>query len=122
MRRLLLILLSALAFSATADPFRPGSTSNVVVTGTAQTLTLPTPYPVQGTLYQYVFNNVGTQTVFFLCDGFASTAPTTVTSSNGMPVGAGVAIVISYLSTINACSVIAATTGSTLYVTMGAGQ
>lgn len=122
MKRLLALFVSALfALSALAQqaPFTPVATTSIAVTASAQTHTLPN---VAGATRQMVFTNVGTQTVFFLCDGTLQTAPTTVTSSNGMPIGAGVAFIVTLPYQITRCSVIAGSTGSTLYTTSGFGQ
>jgi hypothetical protein len=111
--RILGLLALSLALSAGAEPFRPAETSNIAVTGTAQSLTLPAP---SVSLRQVVLTNVGTQTVFYRDDG------TTATAANGMPLLANSQVVVSIKNNTTALSVIAATTGSTLYVTVGAGE
>lgn len=108
------LLLVSVCASAQMIPFSPLTTVNVVVTGTAQTLALPTDQSGV-TSAQVVIQNVGTQTVFFRTDG------TTATASNGMPIQAGQAFVITITNKLFSLSVIAATTGSTLYATVGVG-
>jgi hypothetical protein len=123
MKRLFALFLAALiAFPAAAqlNPFTPVSTASIAVTGTAQTLTLPLANT--GMARQVVLSNVGTQTVFLVCDGINGTSPTTATTSNGMPMLANTQIVISLGAAVISCSVIASTTGSTLYATGGSGS
>lgn len=117
MRRLLagLALLASLAQAQTQPPFQPINTASIAVTGTAQTLTLPTDLSGTGKV-QYVVANIGTQTVFYRCDG------TVATAGNGMPIGAGVTFLVSLPASTTTCSVIAGSTGSTVYFTVGVGQ
>jgi hypothetical protein len=121
LRSMLAAVLAAAALLASAQqaPFMPIGTTNVAVTGTAQTLTMPN---LAGATRQMVFTNVGTQTVFFVCDGTNSASPTTATASNGMPIMANSQFVTTLNNAIVSCSVIAAGTGSTLYATSGFGQ
>ncbi len=116
MRRLLagMALLASVAFAQTA-PFQPVDTANIAVTGTAQNITLPTALSGTGKV-QYVINVIGTQTVFYRCDGVTATA------ANGMPAQATQAFVITVPASITVCSVIAGTTGSTIYFTVGVGS
>lgn len=125
MKRYLALALAAVAIAASAFPFVPtGPTTNLVVTASAQSLTLPTvlSVPSQAStvtdfgLYSYLLVNIGTQTVFFRCDGV------TATVSVGTPIAAGMAYVISLDKTVTACSAIAGSTGSTLYATVGRGE
>lgn len=119
MKRILtLATLALLSMLALAEelPFRPmGATTNVVVTGTAASLALPTnPFP--GFAYQVTLSCIGTQTCFFRNDG------TTATVSNAMPVLANGQYVISLTNATTTLSVIGASTGSTLYATVGSGN
>jgi hypothetical protein len=125
MKRILAALAACLASLAFAFPFVPiGPTTNLSVTGTAANITLPTagtaPTQVASTadfgLYTYVFSNIGTQTIFFRCDG------TTATASNAMPIQAGKDYEIALDKSVTACSFIAAGAGSSVYATIGKGQ
>jgi hypothetical protein len=122
LRNMLAALLAAAALVAAAQqaPFAPASTTNIAVTASAQTFTLPSV--MVGVNRQMVLTNVGSQTVFAVCDGTLSAAPTTATTSNGMPLLANSQVVITMQYTISSCSVIAAAVGSTLYATSGIGQ
>ena len=120
MKRMLLlvalVLLPVIALAQSADkPFLPmGATTNVAVTGTAATLTLPSnPFP--GSQWQVVLTCAGTQTCFFRNDGV------TATVSNAMPVIANGQFIVSLTAATTTLSVIASTTGSTLYATAGLG-
>ncbi len=96
--------------------FRPlADTQNVVVTGTAQTLTLN--YQI-GTNAMRVCN-IGTQTVFFFIND--TTSAKTATVSAAMPIPAGNTEVFTLGNGAINLSIIASTTGSTLYVTQGEG-
>lgn len=121
LRSMLVALAAAAALLASAQqaPFNPIATSSIAVTGTAQTHTLPN---VAGATRQMVFTNIGTLTVFFLCNGTSETAPTTATASNGMPMLASTQFVLTLHQSITSCSVIASGAGSTLYTTAGFGQ
>ena len=113
----LLALFAALPIFAAAQlsPFAQfaQSTVNVAVTGTAQNLTIAT---AEVSARQVVFTNVGTQTVFFRCDGV------TATSSNAMPLLSNSQVVLTIPGPQTTCSAIASTTGSTMYATVGSGQ
>jgi hypothetical protein len=90
------------------NPFSPkGDTVNIAVTGTAQDLALTEGH---GTVR---IANVGNQTVFIHFQ-------TTATVSNGIPLLANSAEVFAK-GAASSLSVIAAGTGSTLYVTTGEG-
>lgn len=116
-----LLLLATIANAQTLEAFRPtGATANLVVTGTAQMLALPTVTaenvsPDNRHSRQLILTNIGTQTVFVRLDGV------TATVSNALPLLANSQVVITGANAPSA-SVIAATTGSTLYATVGAGQ
>lgn len=110
-----LVLAAGAAFAQTMTPFLPQGTASVAVTATAQTLNLPAAV-VPNTLNQLSLTNAGTQTVFARWDG------TTATVSNAMPILSNQRVLVSVPSTATALSVISASTGSTLYVTIGAGQ
>lgn len=123
-------ILSVVALSANAWPFLFGETSNLAVTAIAQNITLPAFTPTGGVLYQsdslaqtngyglrqYVLTAIGSQTIFVRFDGTPSTV------ANAMPVLPNTQVVISVPIASTAISVIAAGTGSTLYVTAGFGQ
>jgi hypothetical protein len=109
------VLAASAAIAQTLSPFLPQGTANIAVTASAQTLTLPAPV-VPGILSQLVLTNIGTQTVFARWDG------TTATVSNAMPLLANSQVIVSVPTTTTALSVISASTGSTLYATIGAGQ
>jgi hypothetical protein len=124
MKRILAAFAACLASLAFAFPFvATGPTTNLVVTGTAQSITLPSVSSVPAQistisdagLYSYILTNLGTQTVFVRCDG------TTPTVSNAMPLLANSQVVIGIAKSVTACQAIAATTGSTVYATVGAG-
>ena len=93
-----------MAFSPRAN------TVNVAVTGTAQDLALPS-IPGEGSTIR--LSNVGTQTVFI---NFFTTA----TVSNAMPMTNTSSIIVDK-GALSSISVIASTTGSTLYATVGIG-
>jgi hypothetical protein len=118
LRRLLFAILLGLSFGAHAQlfPFQLSAvdTTNLAVTSSAQNITLPSAQagPVSR---QIVFSNVGTQTVFFRCDG------ATATVSNAMPIMANSQFILTHSSAAT-CSAIAVGTGSTLYATSGIGQ
>lgn len=96
--------------------FRPlADTQNVVVTGTAQTLTFN--YQI-GTNAMRVCN-IGTQTVFVVIND--ATSNKTATVAIGMPIPAGNTEVFTVGNGNQTMSIIAAGTGSTLYVTQGEG-
>jgi hypothetical protein len=126
MKKFIVVLALAItSIAAIAFPFVPtGPTTNLAVTASAQNLTLPTVSSVPSQLaavtdlglYSYLLVNVGTQTVFFRCDGV------TATVSNATPIAAGMAYAISLDKAITTCSGIAASTGSTLYATIGRGE
>ncbi len=96
--------------------FRPlADTQNVVVTGSPQTLTLN--YQV-GTNAMRVCN-IGTQTVFFVINDATSGKTASVTTSTPIPAGNTEVFTLGN-GAVN-LSIVAATTGSTLYVTQGEG-
>lgn len=96
--------------------FRPlADTQNIVVTATAQPLTLN--YQI-GTNAMRVCN-IGTQTVFIVINDATSAKTSTV--AIGMPIPAGNTEVFTLGNGSTSLSIIAATTGSTLYVTQGEG-
>lgn len=86
--------------------------ANLAVTGSSQTLTPGITVPDAGC--QAMFTNIGTQTVFLRTDG------TVATVNNGHPIMANTQVVFT-LKGGAALRAIAATTGSTLYVTLGLG-
>jgi hypothetical protein len=96
-------------------PFQPKSTAanttNIAVTATNQTFTLPT----RSAGGQVLLTNVGTQTVFIALGTVTSVATTS------MPLIANTSRVISVPDGVTTLSVIAANTGSTLYATDGIG-
>lgn len=96
--------------------FRPlADTQNIVVTATAQPLTLN--YQI-GTNAMRVCN-IGTQTVFVFVNDATSAKTATVTTA--MPIPAGNTEVFTLGNGATNLSVIAAGVGSTLYVTQGEG-
>ncbi len=96
--------------------FRPlADTQNVVVTASAQSLTLN--YPL-GTNSIRVYNS-GTQIVFFLVND--ATSAKTATVSNAMPVAPGNTEVFTMGNGSVSLSIIAPAVGSTFYVTQGEG-
>ena len=98
-------------------PFQPAataaSTSSIAVTAANQTLTLSPTVGMDGGTMRVT--NVGTQTVFMAF----GTVTASVTTS--MPLPAGTVEAFSLPGGVNTLSVIAAGTGSTLYVTVGSG-
>ena len=86
-----------------------GDTVNVAVTGTAQSLTLTVGN------YNVRLANVGTQTIFVRFDG------TTATATNALPMLPNTVEMFAKGAS-TAISVIAGTTGSTLYATTGVGE
>jgi len=86
------------------------ATVNTAVTGTAASLTLPA---ILGEASTVRLINVGTQTIFI---SFITTA----TVDNGLPLLSNTSIVVDKGS-LASVSVIAGTTGSTLYATVGVG-
>lgn len=96
--------------------FRPlADTQNVVVTGSAQTLTLN--YQI-GTNAMRVCN-IGSQTVFIVIND--ATSAKTAIATTSMPIPSGNTEVFTLGNGAINISVIAAGTGSTLYVTQGEG-
>lgn len=96
--------------------FRPlAATQNTVVTASAQTVTLNQ----NNGHFNIRFCNIGTQTVFFL-PGDAS-GQTAATTTNAIPIPAGQTEVFTMTQGTVSYSVIAASTGSTLYSTVGEG-
>jgi hypothetical protein len=98
-------------------PFQPAATaantSNIVVTGSNQTFTLsPTVGSDGGTVRM---TNIGTQTVF------VALGTVTASLTTSMPVLANSIETFSLPGGVNTLSVIAASTGSTLYATVGQG-
>lgn len=92
--------------------FRPlAPTQNIAVTATAQSLALTNTV---GNSVAVRFANIGTQTVFVTFDN------TVATATNGVPLPAGQVEAFT-ITTQYPLSVIAAGTGSTLYVTVGEG-
>jgi hypothetical protein len=118
-------ILAAAASVALAqqDPFTPArgaNTTNVAATSAAATLTLPTT--IAGLTRQVVITTIGSQIAFFLCDGTSTSSPTTATVSNAQPAMPYTAFILTLPSSITACSVIAAASGSTVYATVGFGR
>lgn len=96
--------------------FRPlANTQNLVVTGSAQTL--PLNYQL-GTTSIRVWNN-GSQPIFFVVNDATSNNTASLTTS--MPVAAGNTEVFTIGNGSINLSIIAPTTGSTVYVTQGEG-
>lgn len=96
------------------NPFQVlGATTNLAVTGSAQSLTLP--QISDGGLRQYVLTVIGSQPVFVLTGG-------TATVNNAMPLLPGSQVSVSVDSAVTSISAIAAATGSTLYATVGYGE
>lgn len=117
-----LLLAFGTAFAQVTAFLPTGPTVNIAVSGTAQNLVLPTATSTGLTANQVatlsqnvVLTNVGTQTVFFRVGA-------TATVSNAMPLLPNSQVVISVPSSGATASVIAATTGSTLYATVGYGK
>jgi hypothetical protein len=97
-------------------PYLPTTTVNLAVTAAAQAV------PVVDTAARMVnfrIANVGTQTVFFLAAGQGQAAPV-ATAANGIPLLPNTAETFT-LPPNPQISAIAASTGSTLYVTSGEG-
>jgi hypothetical protein len=98
-------------------PFCPvptaANTLAQAVTGSSATFTLPSL--ATGTEQSIVFTNVGTQTVFWAW----GTVTASVTTS--MPIIANTAQTIAVPYGVTTISVIAGSTGSTLYLTLGTG-
>lgn len=98
-------------------PFQPrggvASTTNVAVTASSQQLTLPTPSNNGGSI---MLTNVGTQTVF------VSYGSVTASVSTSMPLLANAIYTFTLPPGVTQLSAIAASTGSTLYATLGDGQ
>jgi hypothetical protein len=121
MRNLLagLALLASLstAFAQQLPPFQPVDTKNLAVTASAQNLTLPTALAGTGQV-QYVIQTFcsASQLSFYRSDGTAATV------NNGMPVGPGVAYVVTLPASITTLSVIGTGTACTFYATVGVGQ
>ncbi len=96
--------------------FRPlADTQNVAVTASAQTLTLN--YQI-GTNAMRVCN-IGTQTVFFVVND--ATSGKTASAATSTPIPAGNTEIFTLGNGSINLSIIAAGTGSTLYVTQGEG-
>lgn len=120
MRKLLAgLALLALAFSLAAQqlpPFKPADTKNRAVTGTAASLTLPTALAGTGSV-QYVLTSFcsASERIFFRSDG------TVATTSNGMPILANNAVLVTLPASITAISVIGDGTACTIYATVGLG-
>lgn len=121
MKHILALLLAALAFSATAQsalpPFTPKDTTHLSVTGSAQTLTLPTALSGSGVV-QYVLTSFcsASERVYIRSDG------TTATTSNGMPVLPNTAILVTLTSAVLTLSVIGDGTSCVFYATVGIGS
>lgn len=97
--------------------FRPqgvNNTVNLAVTGTSQTLAIPNT--AQGTRALRIVNS-GTQTVFL---DFVTTTGTAVATTS-MPMLANTIEIFTFGNDITHVSAIAATTGSTIYITPGEG-
>lgn len=95
--------------------FRPlAATQNTTVTASAQTVTL------NNTLGTRAIRlcNVGTQTAFVL---FGETSQTDATVSNAIPIPSGQTEIFTVSQGVTTYSVIAASTGSVLYSTIGEG-
>lgn len=88
------------------------STTSVAVTASSQQLTLPS---VSSDGNSAVLTTIGTQTVFI---AYGSVTASVTTS---MPLLAGTQQTIAIPGGVSQISVIAASTGSTLYVTIGEG-
>lgn len=96
-------------------PFKVNGTANLAVTASSQTLAIPAGVGV-GTPAVRVAN-VGTQTIFIdfgLSTGTAST-------STSMPILANTVEVFSIVNDVTHLAVIAGSTGSTVYLTVGEG-
>ena len=102
--------------ASTGLPFQPrggvSSTTNIAVTASSQQLTLPANGSDGGSL---ILTNIGTQTVFW-CYGSA-----TASVSTSMPLLAGTSQTVSLPGGVSQISVIAGSSGSTLYATVGDG-
>ncbi len=102
--------------STTLSVFQPrggvSTTTNVAVTGSSQQLTLPSNSADGGTMILYA---KGTQDVFW-CYGSATASVSTST-----PLAAGTTQVFALPGGVSQISVIGATTGTTLYATIGDG-
>ncbi len=88
------------------------NTTNIAVTGSSQQLTLPS---ISNQGATGVFTNIGTQTVFIAYNSV------TASVSTCMPLLANTSRTLSIPPGVSQISVIAGTTGSTLYVTVGDG-
>lgn len=94
----------------------PAGTSNGAVTAAVTQINLPAtaPYETETTAR---FVNAGSQTVFW-CYGTQAG----LTAANGVPVLANTVETFTIPAGISTISVIAASTGSTLYITVGDGM
>lgn len=104
------MLIDAFVPSSNADG---SNTVNIAVTATSQTLTFSPIVPVGGGNLRLV--NIGTQTVF-VCRGTS-----TATTTGCMPILPNSEFVMTVSGQVTSLSVIAATTGSTLYASVGHG-
>lgn len=96
--------------------FRPlAATQNTAVTASSQAVVLNLSQGV----FTIRFCNIGTQTVFILPS--ESSSPTAATVSNAIPIPAGQTEIFTMSKGIVGYTMIAATTGSTLYSTVGEG-
>lgn len=104
------------------QPFKPidtaSTTTNAAVTGSSAQITLPSMPNASGTgnPVQFRFTNIGTQTIFW------AWGTVTASVSTSTPMLSNTCEVFTAPDGITTISVIAATTGSTLYVTGGFGQ
>lgn len=96
--------------------FQPlAATQNIAVTASSQAVTFNNSLGTRVCR----FCNVGTQTVFVLLSESAS--PTAATVSNAIPIPAGQTEIFTINKDQIGFTVIAGTTGSTLYTTIGEG-
>lgn len=127
MRKLLLCLalFCAPVWGAVDSAFQPGpvntttgtNTASAAITGTAQNITCDVTQ-TPGNFIQYRLVPIGTQNIFFNI-GSKSNSPATATTSS-QPMIAGVIEIFSGPPNM-VISVIASTTGTTLYCTAGSG-
>lgn len=113
MKRSLILSIALLlaSFGVAAQSLTPfGAPTNIAVTASAQNLSVPSVAKGGAGSMELMATCIGTQTCFYRYDG------TTATTANGYPIPAGQTQQIKIPGTTTQLSVIASTTGSTLYL------